>query len=273
MLPSHRSGSGTMKYRSLHVTLCKLASVGERQHQNVPKSNPLGSDGLWNAIAPDGEHLLTPDSLQSHNPDSRWRRVGQEPAGFPPCSGVRAEGAAATTRLRSTVESSVCPVLPLLVFLILLFVGTLGAEPLYLFWGCSRNPDARPVIPIVAVITTYHWTAIIWLVTARTDPDLVTPLVSDHISTDGLGHHAPNRSFGASCRRDGWRGRWDQDWWDGGLWRRRSWSWRRCDMNRSWYWWWNGWRSFGPVHGSSRFGLWSWHHLADDYLVLACTHS
>lgn len=36
-----------------------------------------------------------------------------------------------------------------------------------------------PVIPIIAVITTYHWTAIIWLVTARTDPDLVTPLVSD----------------------------------------------------------------------------------------------
>lgn len=36
-----------------------------------------------------------------------------------------------------------------------------------------------PVIPIIAVITTYHWTAIIWLVTARTDPDLVTPFVSD----------------------------------------------------------------------------------------------
>lgn len=40
--------------------------------------------------------------------------------------------------------SSVCPVLPLLVFFVLLFVGTLGAEPLYLFWGCSRNPNARP---------------------------------------------------------------------------------------------------------------------------------
>ena len=36
-----------------------------------------------------------------------------------------------------------------------------------------------PVIPIIAVITTYHWTAIIWLVTARTEPDLVTPFISD----------------------------------------------------------------------------------------------
>lgn len=144
LLPSHRSGSGSTNYRSLHVTLCKLVSVGERQHQNVPKSNPLGLDGLWKATAPDGEHLLTPDSLQSHNPDRRWRRVGQEPAGFPSCSGVRAEGAVATTQYWSTAESSVCPVLPLLVFLILLFVGTLGAEPLHLFWGCSRNPNARP---------------------------------------------------------------------------------------------------------------------------------
>lgn len=144
--------------------------------------------------------------------------------------------AAATGRLQSAAKSSVRPVLPLLVFFILLFVGTLGAEPLDLFWGCSRNPNARPVVPVIAVVTTYHWTAIIWLVTARTDPDLVTPLVSDHVSTDGLGHHAPNRSFGASCRRDGWRGWWDQDRRDGSLWRRRSWSRRRGDMNGSRYW-------------------------------------
>lgn len=42
-----------------------------------------------------------------------------------------------------------------------------------------------PVIPIIAVITTYHWTAIIWLVTARTDPDLVTPLVADLVQREG----------------------------------------------------------------------------------------
>lgn len=88
--------------------------------------------------------------------------------------------------------------------------------------------------------------------------------VTYHVSTDGLGHHAPNRSFGASCCRNSRRGRWDQDWWDGGLWRRRSWSWRRGDMNGSWYWWWDGWRSFGSAHRRSRFGLWSWHHFADD---------
>jgi len=46
--------------------------------------------------------------------------------------------------------------------------------------------------------------------------------VTYHVSTDGLGHHAPDRSFGGSCRRDGWRGRWDQGRRDGGLWRRRS---------------------------------------------------
>lgn len=71
--------------------------------------------------------------------------VRREQAGPLPRNGVRAEGAAATARLQSPAKSSVCPVLPLLVFFILLFVGALGAEPLYLFWGCSRNPNARPV--------------------------------------------------------------------------------------------------------------------------------
>lgn len=53
--------------------------------------------------------------------------------------------AEATSRLQSTAKSSVCSVLPFLVFFILLLVGTLGAEPLHLFWGCSRDSDARPV--------------------------------------------------------------------------------------------------------------------------------
>lgn len=35
-------------------------------------------------------------------------------------------------------------------------------------------------------------------------------------------------------------------------------------MNRSWYWRWHGRRCFGPAHRSRRFGLWSWHHFADD---------
>lgn len=42
-----------------------------------------------------------------------------------------------------------------------------------------------PVIPVIAVVTAYHWTAIIWLVTARADPDLVTPLVSDLVQRKG----------------------------------------------------------------------------------------
>lgn len=35
-------------------------------------------------------------------------------------------------------------------------------------------------------------------------------------------------------------------------------------MNGSWYWRWHGRRCFGPAHRSRRFGLWSWHHFADD---------
>lgn len=88
--------------------------------------------------------------------------------------------------------------------------------------------------------------------------------VTYHVSTDGLGHHAPNGSFGASSCWHGWGGWWDEDRWDGGLWRRRSWSWRRGDMNRSWHRWRHGRRRFGPRCRSGRFGLWSWHHFADD---------
>lgn len=39
---------------------------------------------------------------------------------------------------------SVRPVLPLFVLFILLFVGTLGTEPLHLFWGCGHYSDAGP---------------------------------------------------------------------------------------------------------------------------------
>lgn len=54
LLPSHELPK--FLYRSVQI----LPSVGERWDQNVPKSNPLGSDGLWNATAPNGEHLLAP---------------------------------------------------------------------------------------------------------------------------------------------------------------------------------------------------------------------
>lgn len=91
-----------------------------------------------------------------------------------------------------------------------------------------------------------------------------TPCVTYHVSTDGLGHHAPNGSFGASSCWHSWGGWWDQDWRDGGLWRRRSWSRRRGDMNRSWHRWRHRRRRLGPRCRSGRFGLWSWHHLADD---------
>ncbi|EOB08607.1 hypothetical protein Anapl_05853 [Anas platyrhynchos] len=44
---------------------------GERQHQNVPKSNPPGSYSLKNATAPNGQEILAPDSLQSQTQNTR----------------------------------------------------------------------------------------------------------------------------------------------------------------------------------------------------------
>lgn len=36
-----------------------------------------------------------------------------------------------------------------------------------------------PVIPVIALITADHGTAIIRFITARADPDLITPLVTN----------------------------------------------------------------------------------------------
>lgn len=41
-------------------------------------------------------------------------------------------------------DVSVGPVLSLFVLFVLLLVGTLGAEPLHLFWWCSHYSDTRP---------------------------------------------------------------------------------------------------------------------------------
>lgn len=68
----------------------------KKQHQNVPKSNALGSDGLWNPRAPGCEHLLTPDSLQRHNPDSR-RGHGQGGSLLQPSRGRRCRGDCTTS--------------------------------------------------------------------------------------------------------------------------------------------------------------------------------
>lgn len=74
---------------------------------------------------------------------------------------------------------SVGPVLPLFVLLLLLLVGALGAEPLHLFRGRGRDPDAGPVVPVVTAVTADHGAPIIRLVASRADPDLVPPLISD----------------------------------------------------------------------------------------------
>lgn len=40
-----------------------------------------------------------------------------------------------------------------------------------------------PVIPVIALVTADHWTAIITFITARADPDLITPLVKNLLIT------------------------------------------------------------------------------------------
>lgn len=84
---------------------------------------------------------------------------------------------------------------PLFVLLILLLIGTLGTEPLHLFWWGSHYSNTGPVVPVVTVITADHGAPVIRLVAPRTDPDLIPPLISDHVSADGLGHHTPDRGF------------------------------------------------------------------------------
>lgn len=94
-----------------------------------------------------------------------------------------------------------------LVFFVLLLAGTFNAEPLLVFRGRCVDPNTRPVIPVVTVVASDHGTAVVRFVTSRTNPDLVSPLVTNHVSTDGLGHYAADRCFDASGGRKhrGWR--------------------------------------------------------------------
>jgi len=176
-------------------------------------------------------------------------------------------------RLSMPPDTSVGPVLSLFVLFILLLVGTLGTEPLHFFRWCSHYSNTGPVIPVVTVVTTDHGTPIVGLVASGTDPDLIPPLISDHVSADGLRDHTSDRGFGRSGSRDGWgRGR-HQSRGRGGL---RE-EWRRH-------------RGGGDMHGdrgrdcSRRWGLRStqrrgrlsfrgWDHFADDDLVLASPNS
>lgn len=97
-------------------------------------------------------------------------------------------------------------VFPFLVFFIFLLAGTFNAEPLLVLRGRCDDPNTKPVIPVVTAITSYHGTAIIRFVTSRANPDLVSPLISNHVSTDGLSYHAADRCFDGGGRRE-YRGR------------------------------------------------------------------
>lgn len=168
--------------------------------------------------------------------------------------------------------TSVRTVFPLLVlFILLYFVGTLGAEPLHLFWRSGHDSHTGPVVPIVTVVTANHRTSIVRLVTPWADPDLIAPLVTDHISADRLRYHTPHRGFGTPCSTEG-RGRgWHQSWAHCSLgkkwWRQGSRA--HTHRNRNWSWRWR----FRSVQRRGRLSLRSWHHLADDNLVLASANS
>lgn len=146
---------------NIHPCCCRATGAGA-----VPGTTEvftaLCANSPWQGkeTASEWTKIQCPGLGRSAKPNSPWPRASPRPwvaaetqprqpqgdAGRvdPSCSRVGARGAVVTTRLQSPAKSSVCPVLPLLVFFILPFVGTLGAEPLHLFWGCSCKPNARP---------------------------------------------------------------------------------------------------------------------------------
>lgn len=96
------------------ISLCaNFPSVGERQHQNVPKSNPLGSAGPPNATAPTGEHLLAPPPPpnRSRAPTPRGGEGGWDTSRMDPplrrSPGRRRRGER-TTSVRCRVFSAPC---------------------------------------------------------------------------------------------------------------------------------------------------------------------
>lgn len=168
--------------------------------------------------------------------------------------------------------ASVRTVLPLLVLLVFLdLVGTLRAEPLHLFRRSSHDSHAGPVVPIVTVVTANHRAPVVRLVAARTDPDLIAPLITDHVGADRLGHYAPHWGFGTPSSREGRGWGWHQGGAHCGLgeeWRRqgsRAHSHRNRDRGRR--------RGFRSAQRRSGLSLRSRHHLADDDLVLASANS
>lgn len=163
--------------------------------------------------------------FRAHHPPGMGRQSAHRP-----CREGKNTKAQLKLLLRPPVLlTSVRSVLPLLVLFVFLLAGTLRAEPLHLFWWCRHYPDAGPVVPVVTVVTADHRTPIIRFVTPRTDPDLISPLVSDHVSADSLSHHTPHGRLGASCCRQGRSQRWHQ-------------SGARCCLGQEWQ------RQWGGVH-------------------------
>lgn len=93
---------------------------------------------------------------------------------------------------------SVWFVFPLLMLFVFLFTGTFYTKPRLVLWGGSNEPNARPMVPVVTVITSNHWTSIVWFIAARANPDLVSPFISNHVSTDGLGDDTADRRLEGS---------------------------------------------------------------------------
>jgi len=61
-----------------------------------------------------------------------------------------------------------------------------------------RRKRVSPMIPIVTVITSYHGTTVIRFVASRTNPDLVSPFISDlsHIyETEGVSDTLVNNTI------------------------------------------------------------------------------
>lgn len=86
-------------------------------------------------------------------------------------------------------------VFPLLVFFVLLLASTLHTEPLLVLGRGRDHPNTWPMVPVIAVITADHGTAVIRLVATRTDPDLVPQLITNHVCSDSFSDHTAYRQF------------------------------------------------------------------------------
>lgn len=163
---------------------------------------------------------------------------------------------------------------PFFCLLVFLLASAFYAKPGLVLGRSGKKTHTRPVIPVIALITSDHWTTVISFITSWTNPDLITPFIPNHISTDSLGDDAAATSLSlVGWSLDGGRWRW--------RWRQHGWRtrWRGCRRRGRWRKNWRRTYSGSGTHSGHwgprwrRSGLCFWHHFTDHNLVLSGAHS